>query len=160
MNEQQQIFNKVKYKERRKELRQNQTTPEKILWTHIRNKQLGVKFRRQHGVGDYILDFFAKEINLAVEIDGNNHFEQNTIEYDNLRTEYLNSIDIEVIRFTNQQVMENVMGVCQTLSNIINQRLVELNTVNETNTDNPLLLRRHSLCLASGQSSALLFPSS
>ncbi len=138
MNEYQQIFNKTKYKERRKELRQNQTTPEKILWTHIRNKQLGVKFRRQHGVGDYILDFFAKEINLAVEIDGNNHFEQNTIEYDNIRTEYLNSIDIEVIRFTNQQVMENVTGVCQTLSNIINQRLVALSTVNKTNTDNPL----------------------
>ena len=124
----QQIFNRPEYKERRVELRQNQTEPEKLLWQHIRNQQLGVKFRRQHSVDNYILDFFAKEINLAVEVDGDSHFTDDGIAYDKIRTEFLNSLNIDVIRFTNQQVMQNVIGVCEVLTGIINERLATKKT--------------------------------
>ena len=106
-----QIFNRPEYKQRRQELRNNMTEPEKRLWSVLRNKQLGVKFRRQHGIGHYIADFYSPEIRLVIELDGDSHFHQDAIQYDALRDEYMRALGIVVIRLLNQDVMCNFDAV-------------------------------------------------
>ncbi|NUJ97378.1 endonuclease domain-containing protein [Candidatus Gracilibacteria bacterium] len=109
-------------KQTRKVLRKNQTKPEEIFWNKVRNKQfLGWKFRRQHSIGRYIMDFYCKELNLCIEIDGDNHFENEQKEYDEIRTEFLKTAGIKVCRFTNKEIMENSDGVLATLEEIIDK---------------------------------------
>ncbi len=95
----------------RKTLRNNATKPEQIVWQHLKWKQLGVKFRRQHSIGRYILDFYCVDKKLCIEIDWESHFTEEGEEYDNIRTEYLENLWIHVIRFTNEEVMNNIEGV-------------------------------------------------
>jgi very-short-patch-repair endonuclease len=90
-------------------LRHEETKAEKILWKEIRNRKLGVKFRRQHPVDKFILDFYAPEIKLGIELDGFSH-KENT-EYDKLRTEYLKSKGIKIIRFWNSEIENNLKEV-------------------------------------------------
>jgi len=90
-------------------LRHEETKAEKILWEALRNKKLGVKFRRQHPIDKFILDFYAPEIKLGIELDGFSH-KENT-EYDKLRTEYLKSKGIKIIRFWNSEIENNLKEV-------------------------------------------------
>jgi very-short-patch-repair endonuclease len=90
-------------------LRKDPTPAERKLWSRIRNDQLGVTFRRQHAVGNYIPDFVCIEKKLIIELDGSQHLEQE--EYDEERTKYLNSLGYKVIRFWNNDVMKNMDGV-------------------------------------------------
>jgi very-short-patch-repair endonuclease len=93
------------------------TQPERILWQKIRGSQIcDVKFRRQFSVGRYILDFYAPSLKLAVELDGDSHFEGNQQLYDKSRDEYLRSFNIRVLRFTNLEVMENLDGVLESIA--------------------------------------------
>jgi len=92
-------------------LRKEETKAEKILWQELRNKKLGVKFRRQHPIDKFILDFYAPEIKLGIELDGSSH-KENT-EYDKLRTEYLKSQGIKIIRFWNADVENNLESVIE-----------------------------------------------
>ena len=64
----------------------------------------GYKFRRQHSVGSYILDFYCPAVRLAIELDGDSHFSEEAIEYDRERTAYLNALQIRVLRFLNTEV--------------------------------------------------------
>ena len=105
------IFNLPKYTQRRQDLRKNSTIPEKRVWEKLRKEQLGFKFRRQHGIGHYIVDFYCPERKLVIEIDGESHFTDEGIEYDKIRSDFLNSIGIEILRFTNEEVMNNIEGV-------------------------------------------------
>ena len=91
------------------ELRKEPTPAERKLWAVIRNDQLGVNFRRQHAIGNYIPDFVCIEKKLIIELDGSQHLEQE--EYDKERTKYLESKDYKVIRFWNNEVMNNIEGV-------------------------------------------------
>jgi len=91
------------------ELRKEPTPAERKLWALIRNDQLGVNFRRQHAIGNYIPDFVCIEKKLIIELDGSQHLEQQ--EYDEERTKYLNSISYKIIRFWNSEVMKNTDGV-------------------------------------------------
>jgi very-short-patch-repair endonuclease len=91
------------------ELRKELTPAERKLWSRIRNDQLGVNFRRQHGIGNYIPDFVCIEKKLIIELDGSQHLEQE--EYDTERTKYLESQGYKVIRFWNNDVMNNIEGV-------------------------------------------------
>lgn len=91
------------------ELRKELTPAERKLWALIRNDQLGVNFRRQHAVGNYIPDFVCIEKKLILELDGSQHLEQQ--EYDQERTKYLESLGYKVIRFWNNDVMNNMDGV-------------------------------------------------
>lgn len=91
------------------ELRKEPTLAERKLWALIRNDQLGVNFRRQHAVGNYIPDFICIEKKLIIELDGSQHLEQ--AEYDEERTKYLNSLGYKVIRFWNNEVTNNMDGV-------------------------------------------------
>ncbi len=105
-----------------RELRQPQTPAEKKLWTHVRNRQLGgFRFRRQHPIGPFIVDFYCAACRLVVEIDGESHLEQ--VEYDRARTAWLNEQGYHVIRFWNRDVhrdtdavLEAILGECQKLS--------------------------------------------
>ena len=104
-------------KDRRRELRHNQTDAEKALWAQVRNKQFfGLKFFRQYSVGAYILDFYCPEKKLAVELDGGQHNLSEGREYDAERTAYLNSHGIEVVRFWNNEVLCEMEGVLKSLT--------------------------------------------
>ena len=102
--------NEETQKERRKLLRNNSTMAEVKLWNELKGRKAGgLKFRRQQGVGTYILDFYCPELKLGVELDGNSH--EMKQEYDKERTLFLNSQGIEVLRFTNVQVLSHVTSV-------------------------------------------------
>jgi very-short-patch-repair endonuclease len=101
------IHNLIIYKDRRKALRNALTPAEAALWIHLSDKKLeGRKFRRQHGVGYYILDFYCPSENLAIELDGAPHFTPEGVAYDEKRTAYLTSRGIRVIRFENETVFK------------------------------------------------------
>ena len=95
-----------KLKSTSQEMRKNPTIAEDKLWQELRNNKLGVKFRRQHPLERFILDFFSVEAQLAIEVDGDIHNQQK--EYDEFRNECLNSLGISVLRFTNDQVINNL----------------------------------------------------
>ena len=104
-------------KQRRQELRRNQTEAEKTLWAHLRYKQFfGMRFFRQYSIGAYILDFYCPQLRLAIELDGGQHTEDNTREYDIARSDYLKGQGIEVIRFWNHEVLLDTGSVLIKLS--------------------------------------------
>jgi very-short-patch-repair endonuclease len=97
--------------------------PELTLWSKLKNKQLcGYKFRRQYGVGLYIIDFYCPELKLAIEIDGESHFgSEKTRASDLNRQKYIESFGIKLVRFTNTEVNTNLSGVMQKLESILYQ---------------------------------------
>ncbi len=115
-------INNLKYlKPTRKKLRNEPTIAEKLLWDKLRDKRLeGKKFRRQHSVGSYILDFYCPQRRLAIELDGDSHFTNSSIEYDMIRTAFLNNANIQVLRFTNTEVFENLEEVLKIIKEKIN----------------------------------------
>lgn len=96
-------------------LRKEETKTEKILWKELRNNGLGVKWRRQHPIDMFIIDFYAPKIKLAIELDGSSHNIKENKEYDKDRTFYLESKHIKVLRFWNSEVEKNLE---ETLSKI------------------------------------------
>src|SRR5262245_30924223 len=112
------LYNVKSNESRRKELRNNSTAAEAILWKCLQRRQLnGKKFRRQHGIGRYIADFCSPECRLIVELDGLPHEYEHNAEYDTRRTSYLNSLGYTVLRFKNDKVyheLESVLEVIQT----------------------------------------------
>ena len=104
--------NRSELKETRAVLRQNLTPAEATLWKALQNSQLsGRKFRRQHSIGNYVLDFYCSSERLAVELDGQGHFTVSGEAQDVVRTAYLESIGIRVVRFENRLVFEQLEGV-------------------------------------------------
>lgn len=94
------LYNHKDMRSRRKELRNNQTPAEKVLWKCIsKNKIQNLRFLRQYSVGPYILDFFCPKIRLGIELDGSIHKEKEKRIYDKDREKFLKSLDIEIIRF-------------------------------------------------------------
>lgn len=111
------IYNKTIFRERRRELRHNQTDAEKALWKHLRNKSFRrLKFFRQYSVGAYIIDFYCPEYKIAVELDGGQHAEEENKEYDRARTANLASLGIKIIRFWNNDVLRNIEGVLEEIT--------------------------------------------
>jgi len=109
----QRTFNLKYQKPIRSRLRANMPKPEEVLWQRIRRKQLGVKFRRQHGIGRYIVDFYCPELNLVIEIDGDSHFSTEGKEKDTIRVAFMEALGIEVLRFTNEEVMNQTESVLE-----------------------------------------------
>jgi very-short-patch-repair endonuclease len=110
------IFNKPKFKELRQKLRNNMPDAEIILWSELQGKRLnGLKFRRQYGVGSYVVDFYCHKFKLAIEVDGDSHFEEGAEEKDKRRQEYIESQGIKFFRCTNTDVYENLNGVIEDL---------------------------------------------
>src|SRR5258706_4852051 len=99
-------------KEQRRELRSRLTPEESYLWSFLQRRQLGGrKFRRQHSVGPYVLDFYCPAERLAVELDGAAHDHEAAQDRDAIRTRFLQSAGIRMVRFENREVIENLEGV-------------------------------------------------
>jgi len=103
-----------KLKEISRQLRENMTDAEMHLWAKIRMRQLqGYQFYRQKPVGDYVVDFYCPRAKLAIEIDGSHHLVGETMEYDRIRDDYLSSLGLRVLRFTNTDVLTHTEGVLE-----------------------------------------------
>ena len=101
---------------RRRDLRRLATEAERLLWRLLRRRQFaGVKFRRQHPVGPYILDFYSAERRLAVELDGSQHFTVEGQAYDGRRSAFLATRGVRVIRFTNREIFEEADGALEVI---------------------------------------------
>ncbi len=120
MHDKEQIFNQAQYKKRRSALRQYAPEPEQRFWQAVRGQQLGIKFRRQHGIGHYIVDFYCPQCKLVVELDGDSHYLEDAQEYDAVRDAYIQGLGIRVLRFSNRDVMQNLKGVLQSVINSLN----------------------------------------
>lgn len=108
------IHNITALRDNRKKLRNSLTPAEAKLWTLLKDSQLGNrKFRRQHSVGPYVLDFYCPSERLCIELDGEGHFNEASFEYDSARTDYLTCLNIKVIRFENKDVFESTEGVLE-----------------------------------------------
>ena len=108
------IYNEKILESRRRDLRVKQTEAEKILWQKLRNRQInGFKFFRQCSIGKYIADFYCSELRLVIELDGSQHYEENSLEYDNIREEFMKSLDIKTIRFNNLDVFKSLDEVME-----------------------------------------------
>jgi len=116
------ILNKKEYTKKRKYLRNNMTKAEIILWSKIKGKQInGLKFRRQYGIKNYIVDFYCPKLNLAIEIDGDVHGYNSQITYDKQRQRDIEALGIKVLRYTNNDVFHNIEGVLQDILSAISQ---------------------------------------
>lgn len=111
------IHNRKYLEERRKELRKNLTSAEATLWKHLQRKQLsGRKFRRQHSIENFIVDFYCPQEQLIVELDGAYHLDFAQQNYDLERTIRLESLGFNIIRFENKLIFENLPFVLEEIS--------------------------------------------
>src|SRR5689334_17369566 len=103
-----------KMRDRSRELRRNQTDVERIVWRHLKARQVnGWRFRRQHPIDPYIADFACVEAKLIVEADGGQHADS---EYDRVRDEFLRKAGWRVLRFGNTDILQNMEGVFDTVA--------------------------------------------
>lgn len=119
-----QLYNKNSEKDKRRQLRNNITKAEKLIWDKLRDRQLeNCKFRRQYSVDKFVIDFYSPEFKLAIEIDGDSHFQDGAAEYDKARQEFIESAGIKFLRFTNNDVYANLPVVLENIAqNIHNLR--------------------------------------
>ena len=111
---------------RAREMRHPQTLAEATLWQVLRNRRTGFKFRRQHPVERFIVDFYCADAKLLIEVDGESHLKLAQEEYDKARTEYLEELGYKVIRFTNNDVRYNIDAVAGETLQAIEIRIAEL----------------------------------
>ncbi|MBI5037896.1 MAG: endonuclease domain-containing protein [Candidatus Kerfeldbacteria bacterium] len=115
------IFNTHSMKKRRQQLRRSAPRAELLLWRYLKGKQLGgYKFRRQHSIGGYVVDFYCPELRLVIEVDGPSHYvSKEAREYDRHRQKYIESLRITVLRFTNADVYVNMREVIDMIYSIL-----------------------------------------
>ncbi|MBI2095125.1 MAG: endonuclease domain-containing protein [Candidatus Omnitrophica bacterium] len=110
------IFNRQSEITKRRQLRQNMPGPELILWSRLKGKSLGgYKFRRQYGIGRYVVDFYCPQAKLVVEVDGDSHFTDESQKYDRQREEFIRSLNIKIIRFTNLDIHRSINEVLEAI---------------------------------------------
>ena len=116
-----QQYNRPEQKKLRRDLRKGGEAPEAVMWTLLKNRQLdGMRFRRQFGVGPYVLDFYCPEIKLGVELDGAPHFMSGNFGRDDVREEYLlREHGIRIVRFENRALFYNPDGVVKVILSMI-----------------------------------------
>jgi very-short-patch-repair endonuclease len=103
------------------DLRRNMTFAEKLLWKELSNRRIfKVRFKRQHPVDIFIVDFYCHKSKLAIEIDGEIHLKEEVRDYDSGRTFDLEKLGIKILRFTNNEVIENIENVKKKIINEIN----------------------------------------
>lgn len=114
------IINKPPLKHRRRQLR-NQTTPaEKILWSLLSRKQLGFWFKRQVSIYSYVVDFYCPKKHLVIELDGSVHKTLSQEKYDSYRTRYINALNIKVLRLWNKEVVSNPARAVKKIKSLLN----------------------------------------
>ena len=105
-----------KNRKKRRLLRSQMTPAETRLWFRFRAKQfLGFKFRRQHGIGPYIVDFYCSERSIVIEVDGDVHANEGQRLKDRAREEALRNLGLQIFRYTNDEVLTNLEGVLENL---------------------------------------------
>jgi very-short-patch-repair endonuclease len=115
------------------ELRISMTKAEKVLWEEIRNNKLdGLKFRRQHPIGRFIVDFYCHKLKIVIELDGDIHKKGNIRENDINRQNELEELGLKIIRFNNNEVINNIANVIKTIQEVIQ---FEQNNVHDTRAD-------------------------
>jgi very-short-patch-repair endonuclease len=133
-----QKINKVKF-QKAKELRRSMTLAEKILWEHVRNgKILGIKIRRQQIIDGFIVDFFCGKARLVIEVDGSVHENEGHKSYDKERKKIMEVHGLSEIRFTNDEVMNNIDSVIHAIESAVSRRTA---CVARDNVNDPLLLK-------------------
>ena len=106
-------------------LRKAQTAEESILWYQFLRKY-PYRFRRQYIIGNYIADFYCHQAGLVIELDGSQHYEsEKNVESDIVRTRYLESLGLMVLRFTNLDIRQRFQGVCEMIDLTVKERTVE-----------------------------------
>lgn len=108
-------------------LRREMTDAERKLWSKLRNEQLGIQFRRQIPVGPYIVDFICIKRGLVIEVDGSQHYSEEGLEYDKIRTAYLENEGLTVKRFGNHDVLTNIDGVTQVIIGLLTKSYSPIN---------------------------------
>jgi very-short-patch-repair endonuclease len=106
-----------------KDLRKNMTHAEQILWMHLKKGVKGLKFRRQHTLGNYVADFYCHKIKLVVEVDGLIHQDESIKIYDASRERDLKDLGCEILRFTNEEVEQTPETVFKKIEEKIEQLL-------------------------------------
>ena len=119
-----------------KALRKDMTLGEIALWREIKGKRLGVRFSRQIAIGRYIVDFYCKDLLLAIEVDGAIHFEEGHQEKDKTREENLGALGVTVIRFSNDDVKNNLGWVLEEIKVVIGKLKPTPNPSKEGNINN------------------------
>ena len=128
------FFNKTAEKEKRRLLRKILPKVEVVIWSRLKGKQvLGYKFRRQYSIGTYVIDFYCPALKLAVEIDGDSHFQEGAQDNDKHRQAFIESFGIQFLRFTNEDVLRNLEGVLEA----IKQALQEANHGKSSELESP-----------------------
>ena len=103
-------------------LRRNPTKEEALLWNCFL-KKYPLQFRRQYVIGEYIVDFYCHKAKLVIELDGSGHYEPETMEKDQIRTQYLESLELIVLRFTNLEIKKYFTAVCEKIDLTVQQRM-------------------------------------
>ena len=121
------LFNRKYLKFYRSELRNKSTSAEAELWNILKSKKLNArKFRRQHSIGNYIVDFYCASEKLVIELDGNSHKEYAKIEKDKKRDQYLEGLGITILRFENRLVFQDPEFVKQEIRKIFERKEVKI----------------------------------
>lgn len=107
-----------------KDLRRNMTKEERRLWYDFL-RQYPVHFKKQKIIGPYIVDFYCAKAGLVIELDGSQHFEPERMERDAERTHYLQQYGLTVLRIPNNEVINNLVGVCEWIDRQVRQRIAE-----------------------------------
>ena len=119
------IYGTPKAKNHARHLRKTMTREEKILWGYYLRKY-PIRFHRQYAIGRYIADFYCIKAKLVIELDGSQHFMEAGEAYDQRRTAYMERFGIQVLRFTNKEILSNLYGVCEYIDLVVKNRLKKL----------------------------------
>jgi len=114
------FYNVPELKEFRRQLRNDRSPAEHVIWRYLKRRQfLGLKFRRQHSIGKYVVDFYCPAKHVVVEIDGDSHFSDDGQRHDTIRTNFLHGLGIRVFRFRNDEVLVDPEGVMERLQTLM-----------------------------------------
>ncbi len=123
------VYNRHAQKKLRQQLRNDATKAERLLWWRLRGKERdGLKFRRQYGVGEYVIDLYCPGTKLAIEVDGENHYEPAAEVRDARRQAFIESFGIRALRLTNPEVYDNLDGVIEEIWRVATERVALLRT--------------------------------
>src|SRR3990167_652076 len=119
---------------------------ERKLWSKLRNRQLfDIKFRRQFSMGNYVLDFYSSEYKLAIEADVGQHYEDIGKKKDEIRTRELSKLGIEIIRFSDIDILNNIEGVCEAIVTVIENRKISPSPLSSPQRGEEIILARKQL---------------
>lgn len=119
-----QIFNQSQFKAIRQKLRNESPRAEYILWQKLRRRQVrGLKFHRQYGICNYVVDFYCPEIKFVIEVDGDTHYDPEAIKKDSMRTDKLRDYGLIVFRFDNNEIYNNIQNVVASIFEKVNDLL-------------------------------------